>query len=156
MSEKVDQSDCFGLISKTIFFDLAKAFDKVPHKTLLHKLQADGVCGELLQWINSFLTDRSFSVKVDKTLSSPIPVHSVVPQGSVLGPLLSLVYINDLADVILSHSLLYADDLMIWTSDEPNALHEDSINVKNWSIAWYLLINYAKSPHMSLEVTSVN
>ena len=68
-----------GLISDTIFFDFVKAFDKVPHKPLLHKLQAYGVCGELLQWINSFLTDRSFCVKGDQMLSSPVPVYSGVP-----------------------------------------------------------------------------
>ena len=65
-----------GLISDTIFSDFAKAFEKVPHKPLLHKLQAYGVCGELLQWINSFLTDRSFCVKVEETLSSPTPIYS--------------------------------------------------------------------------------
>ena len=145
-----------GLISDTIFFDFAKAFDKVPHKPLLHKLQAYGVCGELLQWINSFLTDRSFCVKVDQTLSSPAPVYSGVPQGSVLGPLLFLVYINDLTDVISSRSLLYADDLKIWTSDDPNALQGDIINVKNWSISWNLPINDAKCAHMSLGGTSAN
>ena len=145
-----------GLISDTIFFDFAKAFDKVPHKPLLHKLQAYGVCGELLQWINSFLTDRSFCVKVDQTLSSPAPVYSGVPQGSILGPLLFLVYINDLVDVISSRSLLYADDLNIWTSDDPNALQEDIINLKNWPISWNLPINDAKCAHMSLGGTSAN
>ena len=63
-----------GLISDAIFFDFVKAFDKVPHKPLFHKLEAYGVCGELLQWINLFLTDRSFCVKVDQTLSSPAPL----------------------------------------------------------------------------------
>ena len=61
-----------GLISETIFFYFTKAFDKVPHKPLPHKLQAYGVCGELMQWVNSFLTDRSFCLKVDQTLSSPL------------------------------------------------------------------------------------
>ena len=77
-----------GLISDAIFFDFSKAFDKVPHKPLLHKLQTYGGCGELLQWTNSFLTDRSFCVKIDQTLSSPAAVHSSVPHGSVLGTLL--------------------------------------------------------------------
>ena len=105
-----------GLISDAIFFDFAKAFNRVPHKPLLHKLQSYGVCGKLLQWINSFLTDRSFCVKVDQTVSSPAPVHSGIQQGSVFGPLLFLVYINDPTDVISSRSLLYVDDLKIWTS----------------------------------------
>ena len=61
-----------GLISDTIFFHFVKALDKVPHKPLLHKLQAYGVCGELLQWIDSFLTDRSFCEKVDQTLHLPL------------------------------------------------------------------------------------
>ena len=89
-----------GLISDTIFFDFAKAFDKVPHKPFLHKPQSYGVCGEQMQWINSFLTDRSFCVKVDQVLSSPAPVYFAVPQCIVLGPLLFLVYINNLVDVI--------------------------------------------------------
>ena len=145
-----------GLVSDIIFFDFAKAFDKVPHKPLLHKLQAYGVCGELLQWINSFLTDRSFCVKVGQSLFSPAPVYSGVLQGSVLGPLLFLVYMNDLVDVISSRSLLYADDLKIGASDDPNALQEDIINVKNWSISWNLPINDAKCAHISLGGTSAN
>ena len=131
-----------------------KRVDKVPHKPLLHKLQAYGVCGELLQWINSFLTDRSFCGKVDQTLSSSAPVYSGVLQGSVLGPLLFLVYINDLTDVISSRSLLYADDLKIWTSDDPNALQEDIINVNNWPVSWNLPISDAKCAHVSLAGTA--
>ena len=66
--DSLTQAQDDGLISDTMFFDIAEAFDKVPHKPLLHKLQAYGICGRLLQWINSFLTDRSFCVKVDQTL----------------------------------------------------------------------------------------
>ena len=154
--DSLTQASDDGLISDTIFFDFTKAFDKVPHKPLLHKLHAYGVCGELLQWINSFLTDRSFCVNVDQTLSSLNPVYSGAPQGSVLGPLLFLVYINDLVDVTSSYSLLYADDLKIWTSDDPNAFQEVIINVKNWSISWKLPINDAKCAHIFLGGTSGN
>ena len=145
-----------GLISDAIFFDFAKAFDKVPHKPLLHKRQAYGVCGELLQWINSFLTDRSFCVKVDQALSTTTPVHSGVPQGSILGALLFLVYINYLTDVISSRSLLYADDLKIWTSDNPDVLQDDIISVKNWSTSWSHHINDTKCAYMSLGGASGN
>ena len=145
-----------GLISHAIFFDFAEAFDKVPHKPLLHKLEAYGVCCELLQWINSFLTDRSFCVKVDQTLSSPATVHSGVPKGSVIGPLLFLVYINDLTDVISSRSLLYADDFKIWTSDNPDVLQEDIISIKNWSTSWSLPIIDTKCAHMSIRGASGN
>ena len=125
-----------------------------PHKPLLHKLEAYGVCDELLQWINPFLTDRSFCVKVDQTLSSPAPVHSGVQQWSVLGPLLFLVHINDLTDVISSRSLLHADNLKIWTSDSPDVLQEDIISIKNWSTWWILPINDTKCAHISLEGAS--
>ena len=67
-----------------------------------------------------------------------------------------MVYMNDLADVTSDRSLLYADDLKIWTSDDQNALVEDIINVKNWSISWNLPINDAKCAHMSLGGTSAN
>lgn len=137
-----------GRISEAIFFDFAKAFDKVPHKPLLDKLYAYGIQGDLHAWITSFLTDRTFRVKVGQTLSTEGYAKSGVPQGSVLGPLLFLIYVNDLPDQVSSNILLYADDLKIWNAD-PRSLQNDINRIKDWSEVWGLPINDDKCGHMS-------
>ena len=98
-----------------IFLDFAKAFDSVAHEHLLIKLQCIGINGELLLWIRSFLTHRLQRVVVNGTYSDWLSVRSGVQQGSVLGPLLFLLYIDDLHS-ILKHSKLklYADDVALY------------------------------------------
>ena len=155
-TDSLTQARDEGKISDAIFFDFAKAFDKVQHKLLLHKLQVYGIEGMLLNWIQSFLTGRTFKVKVGSTLSDSAPVESGVPQGSVLGPLLFLIYINDLPRSINNNCLLYADDLKIWASGDSVSLQTDINAVQQWSDKWNLPINASKCVHLSFGGDSRN
>ena len=98
----------------TVIMDFAKAFDKVNHSLLLHKLHNYGVRGQVNRWIADFLQDRKQTVVVDGAKSDPVAVKSGVPQGSVLGPNLFLVYINDLPGTVSSPVRLFADDTAIY------------------------------------------
>ena len=97
-----------------IIMDFAKAFDKVPHRRLLHKLDYYGIRGSTHKWINSWLSERTQKVVLDSQASDPVPVLSGVPQGSVLGPILFLIFINDLPDNIRSSVRLFADDCVLY------------------------------------------
>lgn len=95
--------------------DIAKAFDTVSHAKLIAKLECYGIRGPILSWIKAFLSNRLQAVRLEGILSDFIPVKSGVPQGSVLGPLLFLLYINDLPDVCRYAILkLFADDSKLY------------------------------------------
>ena len=101
--------DAFQQID-AILLDFSKALDKVPHERLAIKLRHYGLKGNILQWIQSFLRDRSQQILVEGQSSTSAPVVSGVPQGTVLGPLLFLLYINDLPQKVSSTARLFADD----------------------------------------------
>ena len=123
-----------------VVMDFAKAFDKVPYKRLVGKLHYYGIQGSILAWIEDFLTGRTQSVLVDGVTSNPVDVTSGVPQGSVLGPILFLCYINDLPDQVSSGCRLFADDSILYreisTPDDSTQLQKDLDALAAWESKW--------------------
>ena len=124
-----------------LFFDFAKAFDAVNHDLLLLKLNAYGFNKYLLSWIANFLMDRKQFVCIGTKVSNVKPVQSGVIQGSIIGVLLFLLFINNLPDVVrTSNVLLYADDLKLFkvikSLLDRLALQTDIDRILDWSIAW--------------------
>ena len=143
-----------GLQTDVCILDFAKAFDKVGHQRLLSKLQWYGIRGNVLKWIQSFLTDRKQRVVINGASSSSISVLSGVPQGSVVGPCLFLFYINDISNKIKSTIRLFADDTMIYTTITGNAgthcLQTDLYQLEDWSNAWQMQFHPEKSEIISI------
>jgi ribonuclease P/MRP protein subunit RPP40 len=133
-----------------IYTDLEKAFDKVPHKFLLKKLSAYNIDKDLVKWIKSFLLQRMQRVVINGHFSDWVKVVSGIPQGSVLGPLLFIIYINDLAFACDSgsHIYLYADDAKIFNhaakDDKRCALQKDLDKLNEWIKKWLLKLNINK------------
>ena len=120
-------------------------FDRVPLRHLLLKVNNFGVHGNILRWIEAFLSNRLFSVKVGDVLSMQKRVLSVVPQGSVLGPLFFLIYTSGIKYSLKSSFVMYADDMKIYNkSCNFTVLQNDLDVVANWSCTWLLPINFEK------------
>ena len=128
-----------------VYLDFQKAFDKVPHQRLLLKLKAHGIGNYVINWIEKWLTHRRQRVIVDGEISNWKSVLSGVPQGSVLGPILFLIYTNYLEDVISSKVLKFADDTKVFrkvTNDtDKQSLQDDLDKLVKWSEKWQMLLN---------------
>ena len=137
-------------IISLIFCDISKAFDRVWHIGLLIKLKAYGIDGPLHAWFESYLKNRKQSVFISNSRSPEIETNAGVPQGSVLGPLLFLIYVNDIADELFSLTRLFADDTSLsYSSRYPNTI-EDVMNidletVSLWSKRWLVNFNPNKT-----------
>ncbi|BHF63234.1 hypothetical protein SprV_0200622600 [Sparganum proliferum] len=131
-----------------VYIDFKKAFDSVPHQRLLHKLSRIGVRGNLLKWIQSFLLDRCQTVHVGGQQSTEVTVESGVPQGSVLGPTLFIIYVNDCVSELDCGVAMFADDIKLWsvirTADDEEHLQANLNRLQQWSKDWLLPFNEKK------------
>ena len=138
--------------------DFSKAFDKVPHIRLSNKLHYYGIQGSTRIWIDNFLSNRQQQVVVDNATSITTQVTSGVPQGTVLGPCLFLIYINDIGDYVTSTIRLFADDCVLYrpvTNNTDNKqLQEDLNKLVNWSNTWQMEFNVKKCAIMQFTNTS--
>ena len=136
------------------YLDFAKAFDSVPHQRLIQKLYAYGVRGKLLDWITAFLLDRRQRVVVQGSRSDWVPVSSGIPQGSVLGPVLFTIFVNDMPLEVSSCVKLFADDTKLYRrilgSECDDGLQADIDALVQWSNKWLLPFNATKCKVMHM------
>ena len=145
-----------------IYLDFAKAFDSVVHAKLLHKLEGCSISGLTLKWIKEFLNNRTQCVKIGSSISSSSLVRSGVPQGSVLGPILFLVFINDICNVISKDVdvKLFADDVKLFmniTSEASEIIIQSCLdNISQWCNDWQLYLSPSKCTVLSIGTKGYN
>ena len=139
-----------------VFLDVSKAFDKVWHGGLLHKLRCKGVSGQLLDWFDSYLKGRKQRVVINGQQSSLLEVSAGVPQGSILGPLLFLIYINDIVTNVSSDIFMFADDTILFEIIENHersftTLNNDLDVLSRWAAQWLVTFNAGKTEYMVIS-----
>ncbi|MCG7869883.1 MAG: hypothetical protein JAY74_26365 [Candidatus Thiodiazotropha taylori] len=141
---------------RVVFCDISKAFDRVWHKGLLFKLSSVGIKGNLLRWFSSYLSNRSQRVVLNGQNSDWAAVKAGVPQGSILGPLLFLLYINDIVNRVNTNIRLFADDTSLYIIvDTPeraaNLLNSDLQEINLWATEWLVDFNPSKTFTMTVS-----
>ena len=129
-----------------VFLDISKAFEKVWHKGLLHKQKDHGINGPLLNVLEDFLSSRKQRVVLNGQHSSWSDVVAVISQGSILGPLLFLIYIDDLSESLHANPKLFADDTSLFSTvhditETKNELNNDLRKITIWTHQWEMLFN---------------
>ena len=152
LTKAADNGDNVGVV----YLDFSKAFDKVPHQKLLHKMKAHGIAGQVLTWIENWLEGRKQRVVVNSECSEWEEVKSGVPQGSLLGPVLFKIHINDIDRIIELITLLlkFADDTklaqLIRGEDDRKRLQEALDALMEWAARWGMAFNTAKCKIMHI------
>ena len=144
-----------GLDTDIVYLDLKKTFDKVSHMRLLTKLRAANIQGSIYDFIYDFLSDRKYRINVNGSLSSKSPVKSGIPQGSILGPLLFILFINDLPSNIVNHCMMFADDTKLFGNPGLN-LQLDVETTFQWAQTWQMNFNIAKCKVMHFGTSQDN
>ena len=133
-----------GFEVRGVFLDISKAFDKIWHKDIIFKIKQNGVSGKLLYLLSEFLKDRKQGVTLNGLVSSWAGVKAWVPQESILGPLLYLVYINDLADGLSTNAKLFAYDTSLFSvihdvETSANELNDDLYQINKCTFQWKII-----------------
>ena len=154
--QELADKDNDNIQTDLIIMDFAKAFDKVPHQRLLYKLKYYGITDNTLHWIEAFLTDRTQTVVINGTSYTSVQVTSGVPQGTVLGPILFLIYINDFPEYLQHSKLrLFADDSIIYkdinTQDDCNKLQTDLDSAARWEADWLMAFHPDKCTKLTIS-----
>ena len=139
-----------------MFIDFSNAFDKVSHRFILSKLHYNGIRNHTLSWIGAFLSNRTQTTVVNGVHSSYVEVTSGVPQGSVLGPMLFLLYMNDINNVITSQIKLFADDNVLYRNihnqNDQVILQNDLDTFSSWAEKWLMELNINKCSVLSITL----
>ncbi len=137
---------------------MSKAFDKVYHPALLHKLECMGISGNLLAWIGSYLNERKLKVVINGASSDPKDINASVPQGSILGPLLFLCYVNDIVNDLETLPYLFADDTSLFCTIDPSnpviafdKVNRDLTKLSDWAEQWRVTFNAVKTVYMIIS-----
>ena len=153
--------------TRAVALDISKAFDRVWHTGLLHKLKSYGISGQIFGLISSFLSNRRLRVVLDGKPSQEYPVNAEVPQGSILGPTLFLLYINDLPDIVICDIAIYANDNTLYSKCDrasdlwrqlelASELESDLQDTVDWGKKWLVDFNAGKTQLVSFDRSNNN
>ena len=159
VSDRIARAFNRSRATRAVALDISKAFDRVWHAGLLHKLKSYGISGQIFGLISSFLSNRQLRVVLDGKSSQEYPVNAGVPQGSILGPTLFLLYINDLPDNVICNIAIYADDTTLYSKCDhlilakklASELESDLRDTVEWGRKWLVDFNAGKTQLVSFD-----
>ena len=162
MSDRISGAFNRSGATRAVALDICKAFDRVWHAGLLHKLKSYGISGQIFGLVSSFLSNRWLRVVLDGKSSQEYPVNAGVPQRSILGPTLFLLYINDFPDDVICNIVIYADDTTLYSKCDQasdlwqqlelaSELESDLRDIVDWGRKWLVDFNAGKTQLVSFN-----